>query len=600
MTHESAASEESTSCDDGESVAGVCGSLVIDDEVDHDSDVELEDAGIHGEDITVASTIASMDNEEHIEQEEMHGDQNDTQVSREVIDAAAKYQQQIGKRANRDETSREVLRVERHTDKLEPKRTRTGLREYRKRRRPAYLDDYVVNAVQRASRIKDQNGKYIRVSSVKIPRNRREARRPKFAGFWDLAEADEITALKTKGVIVEISSDGVPNDAKLLTTGWVYALKSDHEGYVIRFKARIVAFGNYQRPGIDFCETFSPVAQMSSFRMLVALAAALHLKLYGGDINTAYLNAMLAIRQYLRSIDGFPCAVDGHVYMVVKALYGLRQSGREWNSELNQWLLGRGYQRSMTEPCLYYRFDGNTIMLILVYVDDIMVATNEEEGKKNLFDDLDTAYGIKDQGLLTQYLGIEMAQTDDSVTNNQSKYAREILETFGYSQAHAVGNPMETNVKLVPLGESEDADTSFEYRKAVGMLMYLATGTRPDLAFAVGQLSRFVAKPSAKHVGTLKRVLRYLAGTVGYGITYERANEVPSSVALEGYCDSDWANDPESRKSTTGFVFTLAGGAISWMSRRQSIVALSTAEPSTLPHVRRLWRLRRLATSCKK
>ncbi|KAG3166013.1 hypothetical protein PC128_g19813 [Phytophthora cactorum] len=332
MTHESTASEASTSCDSGESVAGVCGSVVIDDEVDHDSDVELEDADIDGEGITVASTIASMDNEEHIKLEEMHGDQNDTQVSREVIDAAVMYQQQIGKRVNRDETPSEVLRVERHADKPEPKRTRTGLREYHERRRPAYLDDYVVNAVQRKSRIKDQNGKYIRASSVKIPRNRREARRSKFAGFWDLAEADEITALKTKGVIVEISSDEVPNDAKLLTTGWVYALKSDHEGYVIRFKARIVAFGNYQRPGIDFCETFSPVARMSSFRMLVALAAALHLKLYGGDINTAYLNAMLAIRQYLRSIDGFPCAVDGHVYMVMKALYGLRQSGREWKS----------------------------------------------------------------------------------------------------------------------------------------------------------------------------------------------------------------------------------------------------------------------------
>ncbi|KAG3104167.1 hypothetical protein PI125_g13639 [Phytophthora idaei] len=363
MTHESADSEESTSCDGGESVAGVCGSVVIDDEVDHDSDVELEDAGISGKDITVASTIASMDNEEHIEQEEMHGDQNDTQVSREVIDAAAMYQQQIGKRANSDETPSEVLRVERHADKLEPKRTHTGLREYRKRRRPVYLDDYVGNAAQRTSRIKDQNGKYIRASSVKIPRNRREARRSKFAGIWDLAEADEMTALKTKGVIVEISSDEVPNDAKLLTTGWVYALKSDHEGYVIRFKARIVAFGNYQRPGIDFCETFSPVARMSSFRMLVALAAALYLKLYGGDINTAYLNTMLVIRQYLRSIDGFPCAVDGHVYMVVKALYGLRQSGHEWNSELNQWLLDRGYQRSVTEPCLYYRFDGNTISL---------------------------------------------------------------------------------------------------------------------------------------------------------------------------------------------------------------------------------------------
>uniref|UniRef100_H3G8H7 Reverse transcriptase Ty1/copia-type domain-containing protein n=1 Tax=Phytophthora ramorum TaxID=164328 RepID=H3G8H7_PHYRM len=359
---------------------------------------------------------------------------------------------------------------------------------------------------------------------------------------------------------------------------WVYALKSDHQGYVIRFKARIVALGNHQRPGIDFLETFSPVARMSSFRVLLALAATLNLHVYGGDINTAYLNASLGIRQYLRSIEGFPCRVDGNMYMVLKALYGLRQSGREWNSELNEWLLSRGFQRSLTEPCLYYWVDGDTVVYVLVYVDDILVATNDEAFKSKLFSELDNTYGIKDQDLLTEYLGVEVEQTTGRITIRQSKYTREILEKFGYKDAHAVGNPMEVNARLTPLHDDEVCDTSFAYREGIGMLMYLATCTRPDLAFALGQLSRFVAKPSTKHIGTLKRALRYLAGTQEYGITYVRQQPVDRTVVLEGFCDSDWANDPETRRSTTGFVFTLAGGAVSWMSRRQSIVALSTAE----------------------
>jgi len=274
-----------------------------------------------------------------------------------------------------------------------------------------------------------------------------------------------MSALRAKGVIMEIPCEDVPRDAKPINTRWVRSLKSDRQGYVTRFKSRIVALGNYQRPGIDFAETFAPVARMSSFRMIVALAAVLHLLLCGGDINTAYLNALLKIRQYLKSIDGFPCEINGHVYVVLRALYGLRQSGREWNTELNNWFLAHGYLRSLTEPCLYYKVDGGTIM----------------------FKELDEAYGIKDQGLLKDYLGIEVEQTEDSVTIRQTKYAREILETFGYENDHAVGNPMETNVRLVPLDAGERSDTSFEYRKAIGMLMYLATGTRPDLAFAVGR-----------------------------------------------------------------------------------------------------------------
>jgi KUP system potassium uptake protein len=175
---------------------------------------------------------------------------------------------------------------------------------------------------------------------------------------------------------------------------------------------------------------------------------------------------------------------------------------------------------------------------------------------------------------------MEITQCDAGVFISQRKYARDILVKYGYDNANKCGNPMETNARLVSGGKDEPTDSSFDYRGALGMLMYLATSTRPDLAYALGQLSRFVAQPTQKHVGALKRVLRYLAGTSNHGIWYKSGDQDDKDrdVELVGFCDSDWGGDCESRKSTSGFVFTIAGGAISWMSRRQPIVAQSTAE----------------------
>ncbi|GMF44976.1 unnamed protein product [Phytophthora fragariaefolia] len=570
--------------DDAESMAGLCGSS----EDSEDLEAEEEKGNASDEDVTVASVFAEDESgrDNHVtsgleeDTEEVNTPNGGESNTEEKIDASAMIPQttcRTGKRTHRSETLSEAKRVEEGANKPQTKRTRTGLREYHERRRPKRLDDFVVNLSLQNQRVLDKNGRPIRANQVKIPRNRREMLRSKWREFFLMAEMEEMTLLKTKGVIEEIPDDEVPEDAKPVNTMWVYALKSDQPGYVVRFKARIVALGNYQRPGIDFHETFAPVARMSSFRLLMAIAAELELDVYGGDINTAYLNAKLEIRQYLRPITGYPCQVNGHLYAVHKALYGLHQSGQEWNSELNQWFLDQGYQRSLTEPCLYFKVEGETIMYVLGYVDDILAATNDEAYKEQLFKHLNNAYGLKDQGLLKQYLGVEVEQTRESIKINQGKYAREILKQFRYQNAHAVGNPMETNVRLAPLEIDEKSETCFQYREAIGMLMYLATSTRPDLAFTLGQLSRFVANPSVKNVGAVKRVLRYLVVTLAYGITYSRKqNDV--EIVLEGYSDSDWANDPEQRKSTTGFVFSLAGGAIAWVSRRQSIIALSTAE----------------------
>ncbi|KAE8977469.1 hypothetical protein PR003_g15768 [Phytophthora rubi] len=308
---------------------------------------------------------------------------------------------------------------------------------------------------------------------------------------------EEMAALNAECVIEEIPEDEVPEDAKLVNTMCVYALKSDQYGYVVRFKARIVALCNFQRPVLVLDQKISV------------------------------------------------CHVNGRVHLVLKAVYGLHQSGREWNSELSQWFLDQGYQRSFTEPCLYFNFEGEIIVYVLGYVDDIFVATNDESYKEQLFKGLNDAYDLKDQRRLTQYLGVDVQQTRESIKISQGKDAREILEKFGYQDAHGVGNLIETNVRLAPLEKDEKSETNFPYREAIGMLMYLATSTHPDLACTLGKLSRFVANSSATHVGAVNRVLWYLVGTVDYGITYARKQEEVDEVVLDGYSDSDWANDPE-------------------------------------------------------
>lgn len=251
-------------------MVGTCGSSVGESELeDAEEECDFDDE----EEIEVASGFAPVDNEGGTMMPSNSGLEEDTG---EVVDASALFApspNQTRKRTHRDETPSEEERVERGAFKSEAKKTRTGLREYHQRQRPKYLDDYVTNINLCNARVLDKNGRPIRASQVKIPRNRREMLRSKWRELFLMAELEEMAALKAKGVIMEIPGEDVPPDAKPVKTMWVYALKSDHEGFVIRFKARIVALGNYQRPDIDFHETFAPVARMSSFRLLMAIAA---------------------------------------------------------------------------------------------------------------------------------------------------------------------------------------------------------------------------------------------------------------------------------------------------------------------------------------
>ncbi|KAF1327473.1 Integrase catalytic core protein, partial [Globisporangium splendens] len=438
---------------------------------------------------------------------------------------------------------------------------------------PKKYDDFLIySALNRKEKYTDR----LRPQDIRVPRNYREAMRSLQMIEWKRAMDEEMNALRAKQVLEPI--DRIPEEKHAISSRWVLSVKTDNEGYIEKYKARLVARGFKQIMGVDFHETFSPVARISSFRLLLALATHLNLKLWQADINTAYLNAELHEVQYLQGIEGFP---GPNAYVVRKALYGLRQSGREWNSEINKWFVENKFKRCRTEPCLYV-FDMDGILaLVLVYVDDLICATNYEAFKTDLFKKLDNKYGIKDLGKLHQYLAIQVEQNEKSITIHQEQYAKTILERFGFdSGSNSTRIPMEATAKYTsntkPKEESERE--KFAYREAIGALMYLVTCTRPDMTYAVGQLSRFVENPSEQHVGGVKKILRYLIGTKRKGITYHRGETIDLGIHVHGFADSDWAGDLETRKSTTGFVFTLSGGAVSWTSRRQTITAQSTAE----------------------
>ncbi|GMF35188.1 unnamed protein product [Phytophthora fragariaefolia] len=534
---------------------------------DNDDDIESEIAPSMAH-VTELDTVVDADSSVSINYDSLFDPADEREASEERTgelvpvtnhEVVIVPEQIIGHRRPRDVDVRRTR--ERKRNKVDVKRVketpsrRPGLRERDERRPPQRYDDYVVYSAFRAMYTDRRGDGGIRATDVKIPRTRREAFRSKYGPLWQADMDKQVAALRAKGVLKMIPKSELPEGQRLLKTMWVYDLKTDHLGYVVEFRARIVGRGDKQRPGLDYTETFSPVARMATFRMFVAVCTLLQLPIYQGDINTAYLNAVLTIKQYLEDLDGYPCELDGMAYMINKALYGLKQSGREWNTEVNAWFINYGFKQCNTEPCLYYY-------------------------------DRDGEFVI-DQDLLDTYLGIEVEQNSTSIKVHQTKYCEQILERFGFSEAHPSRIPMETKLRLTV----NDTDTAarkqeprngavFPYRELVGSLMYLATCTRPDLAYAVGQLSRYVQNPTQQHIGAAKRLLRYLVGTKTQGIVYSRdqATQDPDTLVIDGYCDSDWGNDPDTRKSVTGYVHCIAGGAISWASRRQSIVAQSTAE----------------------
>ncbi|KAA0051914.1 putative copia-type polyprotein [Cucumis melo var. makuwa] len=297
-------------------------------------------------------------------------------------------------------------------------------------------------------------------------------------------------------------------------------------------------------------------------------------KIFQMDVKSAFLNGYLEEEVYLEQPPGY--FVKGQEYKVLKlkkTLYGLKQAPRMWNSRINKYFLDNGYLRCPYEHSLYIKVNGHgDILVVCLYVDDLIFTGN----CASMFEDLKKArtqeFEMIDIGLMSYYLGIEVKQSEEGIFISQERYTREILEKFNMMNSKPIATSIETGTKLSKHEEGDDVDPSY-FKSLVGSLRYL-TCTRPYILFSVGLVSRFVESPTTTHLKVTKRILRYLKGTLDYGLFYSSSKE----FKLEGYCDSDWAGDTNDRKSTSGYVFFIGNTAFTWSFKKQPIVTLSTCE----------------------
>ncbi|KAI5353004.1 hypothetical protein L3X38_005896 [Prunus dulcis] len=325
--------------------------------------------------------------------------------------------------------------------------------------------------------------------------------------------------------------------------------------------------------GIDFNETFAPVARLDIVRTLIALAAQKRWKLFQLDVKSAFLNGVLHEEVYVDQPPGFVVKdKEDRVYRLKKAIYGLKQAPRAWYEEINSYFTAAGFQKSPSEATLYVKAAESGILIVSLYVDDIIYTGSSEELVMSFKTEMMKRYEMTDLGLLHHFLGLGVIQAESYIFLHQKKYARTLLDKFGLKDCKAVSTPLAMNEKLSKEDGSEQADEKV-YRQIVGSLLYL-TATRPDIMFAASLLARYMHGPTKKHMGTAKRVLRYIQGTLDFGIAYEKGKE----AMLVGYCDSDWSGCEDDMRSTSGYAFHLGSGVFSWASVKQSSVALSTAE----------------------
>ena len=292
------------------------------------------------------------------------------------------------------------------------------------------------------------------------------------------------------------------------------------------------------------------------------------------DVKSAFLNGDLNEEVYVEQPTGFIKKGDEHkVLKLKKALYGLHQVPRAWNAKLNDTLLSLNFNRSPSEYAIYTKRKREAQLVVEVYVDDLVIISASSEDIKEFKREMADAFKMSDLGLLCYYLGIEVRQTARSITISQGAYAAKILERSGMAGYNPCQVPMATRLKLSKRSEEPPVDAT-SYRSIVGSLRYLVN-TRPDLAFSVDYVSRFLEEPRKDHLAAVKQILRYVAGSKSWGLRYEIKKE---RVQLTGFSDSDFAGDVDARRSTTRVIFFLGSSPITWQSTKQKVVAQSSCE----------------------
>lgn len=461
----------------------------------------------------------------------------------------------------------EVIVPEEQTLQPQPQES-VPLRRSTRERRFAFSDDYIVYLQEHEV----ENG-----MSKDDPINFRQAMESSNSHKWIEAMNEEYKSMQDNKVWELVS---LPVGAKPVGCKWIFKTKRDSNGNVERYKARLVAKGFTQKEGIDFKETFSPVSSKDSFRTIMALVAYFDLELHQMDVKTAFLNGDIKETIYMVQPENFVSGDPKNmVCKLTKSIYGLKQASRQWYFKFHQVLTSYGFETNVVDECVYHKFSGSKHIFLVLYVDDILLATNDI----NLLHDtkrfLSKNFEMKDLGDASFVLGIEILRDRSRgiLGLSQRSYIEKILIRFGMQNCKSGETPVAKGDKFslsqCPKNSLEIQEMQkIPYASAVGSLMYAQVCTRPDIAFIVGMLGRYLSNPGMDHWKAVKRVMRYLQRTKEYMLTYRRSDK----LEVIGYSDSDFAGCQDSRKSTSGYIYLLAGGAISWRSAKQTLIASST------------------------
>jgi hypothetical protein len=386
---------------------------------------------------------------------------------------------------------------------------------------------------------------------------------------WQNAMQAELQALKENHTWNIVPC---PPTVKPIGSKWVFSVKLRSDGSLDRYKARLVALGYKQEYGVDYEETFAPVAKMTTVRTILAIAASQSWPLHQMDVKNAFLHGDIQEEIYMKLPSGMTTSSPHDVCKLRRSLYGLKQAPQAWFEKFRNTLLSFHFTQSQYDSSLFFHMSVSGIVLLLVYVDDIIITGTDCGLITKLQQQLHATFYMKDLGQLTYFLGLEVHHRAKGIFVNQHKYIQDLITLAGLEDTSSVDTPMEVNVKYRK-NEGDLLDDPTLYRHLVGSLIYLTT-TRPDISYVVHQVSQFMSSPQHLHLAAVRRIIRYLRGSPTRGLFFP----TDSSLQLVAYSDADWAGCPDTRRSTTSWCMFLGDALISWRCKKQDRVSKSSTE----------------------
>lgn len=422
--------------------------------------------------------------------------------------------------------------------------------------------------VRRSERLKQQKSLLTTAQNYFEPRTYKQAVSCPDKEHWINAMKEELDSINSNKTWSKVE---LPQGRKAIGSKWVFKLKCNERGEIERYKARLVAQGFTQIYGTDYDEVFAPVARPTSFRVLLTIAGIQNLQVMQYDVKTAFLNGIIEEEIYLKPPHGLQN--DTKVFRLHKSLYGLKQSARKWNEAIHDCLTNLNFKQSKHDNCLYScNFDGD-ICFLIIHVDDILAAAKNTATIETLMERISQTFQLKCLGNAKQFLGINIHRRDDGLFEiNQSTYINKIATTLQLEDSKGSLYPIDPGYFKL---DGSYLDTNTEYRQIIGMLLYISNNSRPDISASVSILAQRVAQPRDIDLKESYRVVKYLLRTKDQSL---RFGDTKTSSTLTAYTDANWAEDRTDRKSTSGFLCQVYGGLVSWSSKKQDVVAISTTE----------------------